>query len=216
MILRNHRLFALLPLLVLRALAAPEPAAPAQVPTELRAVQLEMTSTDTETTAIATENVILTGTNLRITCDQLTVIAHRLDTKENKGDTIPTVERFKYILAIGNVRIVQGDRESSSARAEVFPQQGKVVLSGSPVVTDHSTGVVASGEPIILLRGERALSGKNIKVTAPPIQDLGANAGAKPAASTTPAPAPARPAAKPAPPPPAPGVSFPKPAPAPR
>jgi hypothetical protein len=169
-----------------------------------------MTSTDTETTAIATENVILTGTNLRITCDQLTVIAHRLDTQGNKGDTIPTVERFKYILAIGNVRIVQGDRESSSARAEVFPQEGKVVLSGSPVVTDHSTGVVASGEPIILLRGERALSGKNIKITAPPIQDLGANAApaTKPATST---PAKAPPSGKPAPAQNSPGVTFPKP-----
>jgi lipopolysaccharide export system protein LptA len=182
--------------LLLPARAQPAPV----VPTELRAVQLEMTSTDTETTAIATENVILTGTNLRITCDQLTVIAHRLDTEEKKTDTIPTVERFKYILAIGNVRIVQGDRESSSARAEVFPQEGKVVLSGSPVVTDHSTGVVASGEPIILLRGQRALSGKNIKITAPPIQDLGANANANTAAKpATPQPA-------------APGVTFPKPA----
>jgi lipopolysaccharide export system protein LptA len=151
-----------------------------------------MSSTDTETTAIATENVILTGTNLRITCDQLTVIAHRFDTAATKSDLLPTEQRFKYILAEGNVRIVQGDRESSSARAEVFPQEGRVVLSGGPVLTDHSNGVVATGEPIILLRGQRALSGKNIKITAPPLQDLGATAtprSAAPAAVGFPRPA---------------------------
>jgi lipopolysaccharide export system protein LptA len=158
-----------------------------------------MSSTDTETTAIATENVILTGTNLRITCDQLTVIAHRFDTAATKSDLLPTEQRFKYILAEGNVRIVQGDRESSSARAEVFPQEGRVVLSGGPVLTDHSNGVVATGEPIILLRGQRALSGKNIKITAPPLDDLGATATAAPRSSppTTPAVSFPRPAATP-------------------
>jgi lipopolysaccharide export system protein LptA len=188
MTLRSPLLLTLLPLLALRLLAAPAP----EVPTELRAVRLEMSSTDTETTAIATENVILTGTNLRITCDQLTVIAHRFDTAATKSDLLPTEQRFKYILAEGNVRIVQGDRESSSARAEVFPQEGRVVLSGGPVLTDHSNGVVATGEPIILLRGQRALSGKNIKITAPPLQDLGATAtprSAAPAAVGFPRPA---------------------------
>ena len=199
MILRSLLAPALLALAPLAARAA-EPAP--VVPTELRAVKLEMTSTDTETTAVATENVILTGTNLRITCDQLTVIAHRIGEKD---DTIPTVERFKYILAIGNVHIVQGDREATSARAEVFPVEGKVVLSGAPVVIDHSTGVNAAGEPLILLRGQRQILGTNVKITAPPIQDIGATASPKPAAKPAPA-TPARPQ------PPAPGVTFPKPA----
>lgn len=190
-----------LPVLALLAAVSLVRAAPvAPQPTELRAVQLEMTSTDTETTAIATDNVILTGTNLRITCDQLTVIAHRIG---DNDATIPTVERFKYILATGNVHIVQGDREATAARAEVFPLEERIVLSGAPVVIDHSTGINATGEPIILLRGQRAIQGKNVKITAPPIQDLSATA-------TSPSSAP-KSAASPTP---SAEVTFPKPTPA--
>ncbi len=177
------RLFALIALSSFAAaLRAAEAIAP--VPTELRSQKLEMTSTDDETTAIATTDVILTGTNLRITCDQLTIVATRIG---DKDATIGTVEKFKYILATGNVRIVQGDRETTSQRAEVFPREDKVVLSGGPVIIDHSTGIVATGEPLILLRGQRAVFGTNVKITAPPIDDLGADA--KPRA------APARPSA---------------------
>lgn len=186
------------------ALRAAEATAP--VPTELRSDQLEMTSTDDETTAVATSNVILTGTNLRITCDRLTIIAARLG---DKDATIGTVEKFKYILATGNVRILQGDRESTSQRAEVFPREDKVVLSEDPVIIDHSNGFVAAGEKITLFRGKREVFVEKPKFTGPPVGDLSATAAPKPATS---APAPA-PAAKPAVPPTTnPGVTFPKPA----
>jgi lipopolysaccharide export system protein LptA len=163
------------------------------VPTELRSVQLVMTSTDDETTALATGNVILTGTNLRITCDQLTVVATRIG---DKTATVGTLEKFKYILATGNVRIVQGDRESTSQRAEVFPREDKVVLSEEPVIIDHSNGFVAAGEKITLFRGKREVLVEKPRFTGPPVGDLGATAAPK-----TPAPAPA----------PAPTVTFPKP-----
>jgi len=180
---------------------AAQPAAP--VPTELTSDFLEMTSTDDETTAVATKNVVLTGTNLRITCDQLTIIATRIG---DKDATIGTVERFKYILATGNVRIIQGDRESTSQKAEVFPREDKVVLSVDPVVIDHSNGFVGAGEKITLFRGKREIQVDKPKFTGPPVSDLGATAGAKPAApsapKTTPAPATQS----------TPGVTFPKPA----
>ena len=188
----RHLIFALTALvlgpwsLVIPAKAQPAPVVP--VPTELRSQKLEMTSTDDETTAVATTDVILTGTNLRITCDQLTIIATRLG---DKDATIGTVDKFKYILATGNVRIVQGDREATAQRAEVFPREDKVVLSGAPVIIDHSSGMVASGEPLILLRGQRAVLGTNVKITAPPIDDLGANAkprSAAPAQTSAPTP----------------------------
>ncbi|TAG33718.1 MAG: hypothetical protein EAZ36_00275 [Verrucomicrobia bacterium] len=152
------------------------------VPTELRSQKLKMTSTDDETTAVATTDVILIGTNLRITCDELTIVATRLG---DKDATLGTVEKFKYILATGNVRIVQGDRESTSQRAEVFPREDKVVLSGSPVIIDHSSGMAASGEPLILLRGQRTVLGTNVRITAPPISDLSATATARKPSSTS-------------------------------
>lgn len=178
---------------VIPARAQPAPA----VPTELRSEKLEMTSTDDETTAVATENVILTGTNLRITCDQLTIIATRLG---DKDATVGDIEKFKYILATGNVRIIQGDRESTSQRAEVFPREDKVVLSEDPVIIDHSNGFVAAGEKITLFRGKREVFVDKPKFTGPPVGDLGATAAPK-----SPAPATAKPA-------PAAGVTFPKPA----
>ena len=172
----------------------------APVPTELHGDHLEMTSTDEETLTIVTGNVVLTGTNLRITCDQLTIRAIRLG---DKDATIGTVEKFKYILAIGNVHITQGDRESTSQRAEVFPREDMVVLSDDPVIIDKSNGFVGAGEKITLFRGKREVRVEKPKFTGPPIRDLGANAN--PVAPTRPAPASAPQA------PVTPGVSFPRP-----
>lgn len=182
--------------LVIPARAQPAPAETAPVPTELRSEKLRMTSTDDETTAVATGNVILTGTNLRITCDQLTLVATRIG---DKDATLGAVEKFKYILATGDVRIVQGDRESTSQRAEVFPREDKVVLSEDPVIIDHSSGFAGAGEKITLFRGKREVLIDQPRFTGPPVGDLGATAKPRtPAAAPTPAPTT--------------GVTFPKPA----
>ena len=202
MISRSLLAFVLLAPVFVRAA---QPVAP--VPTELTSDHLEMTSTDDETTAVATKNVVLTGTNLRITCDRLTIIASRIG---DKDATIGTVERFKYILATGNVRIIQGDRESTSQKAEVFPREDKVVLSEDPVVIDHSNGFVGAGEKITLFRGKREVQVDKPKFTGPPVDDMSATAASKPGAAA----APTRPPTKPAPPPqnqPPPSVGFPKP-----
>ena len=42
---------------------------------------------------------------------------------------------------------------------------GQVVL-----VTDRGNGTTATGDPLILLRRERQVTGKNVKITAPPMQ----------------------------------------------
>ncbi len=157
-------------------------AEPAPAPTELRSDRLVMHSTDEESTAIATGNVILTGTNLRITCDSLTIIASRLG---DRNSAIPDVEKFRYILATGNVTIIQGDRESTSQRAEVFPREDKVVLSEDPVIIDKSNGFAAAGETITLFRGRREVLVDKPRFTGPPIGDLGATAAPRPAPAPT-------------------------------
>lgn len=181
--------------------AEPERAPMAPVPTELRAHHLEMTSTDSETFVIANGDVILTGTNLRITCDRLEITALRIG---DKTATVGNLEKIKYILAIGMVRIVQGDREATCQRAEVFPRDDKVVLTEDPVIVDHSNGFVAAGEKITLLRGKREVFVDKPRFTAPPVGDLSATAKPKPAA---PANAPATPPAAAVP-----AVTFPRPA----
>lgn len=166
-------------------LPAAQPAGQSQ-PTELFADLIVMTSTDTETRVICTGNVVLTGTNLRIACDRLEVVATRIG---DPNDTLTTLEKFKYLLATGNVRLHQDQREVTCQRAEVLPAEEIVILSGAPVLIDHLNDVtvgtevdhandyIAAGAEIILRRGQRQVEIKGARVTAPEIKDLGAEAG---------------------------------------
>lgn len=166
-------LLALLAALAASSFArAAAPAAPI-VPTVITSTKMEMWSTDTETRSIFEQDVVVTGNNLRITCDKLDVTATRLDEPDNKDATVGTLEKFKTLVATGNVRIVQGDREVTCGRAEVFPGEDRVVLTEKPVVIDNSGPYVATGTRIVLLRGERRLFGDNIRLQGPAIRDLG-------------------------------------------
>ena len=182
----NSSLRSLLGLLLL-ALAGPFAGAAEERPTVLEADSLEMTSTDEETRVICTGNVVLIGTNLKITCDRLEVVAARL---EGNDDTLGDLEQFKYLLATGSVRIVQGDREATCGRAEVFPREEKVVLTEDPVLIDRSSDFIAAGRVITLLRGQRQVFVEQPRLTGPPLSDLGPDAGRPrapaPAAPTSP------------------------------
>jgi lipopolysaccharide export system protein LptA len=191
----NHSLLPLSALLCVLA-AAPSSRADdtrpaALVPTVIESTQMEMWSTDTETRSVFQKNVVVTGNNLRITCDKLEVTAIRLDTKGDKKETLGPLEKFKSLVATGNVRIIQGDREVTCGRAEVFPGEDRLVLTEKPVVTDASGGYVATGDRIVLLRGERRIFGDNIRGTFPPLKDLGFDKN-KPAQPPAPLPAQAK------------------------
>lgn len=168
-----HRLLLLSPLLLVLASARAQTAPAAIVPTVITSTRMEMWSTDTETRSVFEQNVVVTGSNIRITCDKLDVTATRLDDPKNKAATVGTLEKFKTLVATGNVHIVQGDREVTCGRAEVFPGEDRVVLTEKPVVIDSSGPYVATGTRIVLLKGERRLFGDNIKLQGPPIRDLG-------------------------------------------
>ena len=161
---------------LLRAQPAPAPAPAAPEETVITATKGEIWSNEagTETYAIFNGDVVVTGTNLRITCDRIEAIA--VGKNENsavKNSTARDVENFKKIIATGKVRIVQGDREANCERAEVLPRESKIILSGQPVVIDRGTGSVATGEPLVLLKDQRRVQGDNVKITFPPIPDLG-------------------------------------------
>lgn len=150
----------------------PAPATPAAVAPEtvIEAKSLDMRSTDTETVAIFKGNVIVVGNNVRISCDHLEVVASRVGARD---DTVPRLDQFKSLVATGRVRIIQGDREVTCGRAEVFPKEERIILTESPVVVDHSGPYVATGSRLVLLRGERRIFGDDVKFTGPPIIDLG-------------------------------------------
>jgi lipopolysaccharide export system protein LptA len=153
----------------------------------------EMVSTEKETTITFHTNVLVTGTNMRLTCDYLEVIVLRT------GDPTATIgkfDKFRSMLATGNVHMVQGDREAACGRAEVLPDQEKVVLSDNPVVVDHDQNTRFAGEKITMLKGQRRVLIEKPILTAPPVKDLGVDKETKPVAPpVTPAPTTPTPAA---------------------
>ena len=139
-------------------------------PTVITSVDLDMRSSDTETTALFTQNVVVSGTNLKLTCDRLEVVALR---DPQKGGAIGEIEKFKSLVATGNVRILQGDREATCGRAVVLPGDDKIILTEEPTVIDHGVGWSWTGDELLLLRGERQVRGKNVRIVGPPVKDLG-------------------------------------------
>jgi lipopolysaccharide export system protein LptA len=153
-------------------------------PTVIDSEQLDMRSTDTHTTFTFTKKVTVTGTNLKLTCDRLEVITTR------KGDptaTIGKLGRFKSLIAEGNVLIVQADREAACGRAEVLPDDDKIILTDHPVIKDLANGATATGPKMVLFRGERraVIEGADVdpsRIILPAIKDLGFGKEPKPAA----------------------------------
>lgn len=142
----------------------------------------EMVSTDQETTITFHDNVRVTGTNMKLACDYLQVIVIRTG---DKSATLGKLEKFRSMLATGNVHMIQGDREAACGRAEVLPEQEKVILTDHPVVVDRDQNTRIAGEKITLLRGQRKVEVEKPVLTAPPVKDLGVD--------KTPAPAPKQP-----------------------
>lgn len=145
--------------------AAPEPP-----PTTIRADRFEMAGEAALTRSVFQGNVVAEGNNIRITCQRLEILSTRLGEKDA---TIGKLDRFKSLVASGAVHIVQGDREVRCGRAEIFPGEDKLVLTENPIVLDKASGTMATGEPIVLFRGERKVTGQNVQISFPPIKDLG-------------------------------------------
>ena len=137
----------------------------------------DMVSTDTETTITFRDNVRVTGTNMKLTCDYLEVVVIRTG---DKTATLGKMDRFKSMLAKGNVRMIQGDREAACGRAEVLPGEDKVVLTENPVLVDKDQGTRAAGKTITLLRGQRQASIDQPIITGPPVKDLGIDKSSAP------------------------------------
>jgi len=146
----------------------------------------EMVSTDHETTITFQDRVQVTGTNMKLTCDYLQVVVLRTG---DPSATVGKLEKFRSMLATGNVHITQADREAACGRAEVLPDQEKVVLSENPVVVDHDQNTRFAGEKITLLRGQRRVLIEKPILTAPPLKDLGFDKEPKPAPAPAAAPA---------------------------
>jgi lipopolysaccharide export system protein LptA len=166
------------PILVAAALFALAAAAHAAEPkpTTIESDSAESVSSDTETTTTFHDHVVAVGNDMTMTCDFLKVIATRVG---EKTATLGKYGKFKYLLATGNVKIVQGDRVATCGRAEVFPGEDRIVLTENPVVRIETEHYEASGPRMVLYRGQRRAviesdpSGQRTKITLPAIKDLG-------------------------------------------
>lgn len=153
---------------------AAAPAGPV-VPTVIESGSADMVSTATETTFTFRNKVTVTATNMTLTCDELVVVAKR------SGDAAATIgkqENFKSLIATGNVRLLQGDREATCGRAAVYPGDDKVELTESPVVRSLKEGWSQSGPKMVLYRGERravveGTATERPRLTLPALKDLG-------------------------------------------
>ncbi|MFM1850817.1 MAG: hypothetical protein RIS54_501 [Verrucomicrobiota bacterium] len=144
----------------------------------------ETISSDTETIATFRDQVVVTGNNIKLTCDFLQVVAIR---KGDPSATLGSYGHFKSLVATGRVRIVQGDREATCGRAEVFPGEDRIVLSEDPVVRSFDDEYIATGPRLVLYRGQRraVIEGNETersRIVLPAIKDLGFDEPATPAA----------------------------------
>jgi lipopolysaccharide export system protein LptA len=143
--------------------------------TTIDSISAESVSTDTETTTTFHDEVVATGNDLTLNCDFLKVVATRVG---DKSATLGKYGRFKYMLATGHVRIVQGDRVATCGRAEVFPGEDRIVLTENPVVRIESEHYQASGPRMVLYRGQRravieGTPSQRSHISLPAIKDLG-------------------------------------------
>ena len=142
--------------------------------------QLEMIATEDEAYFIFTDNIRVIGNNIILTCDRLEVISTRDEDDPPGAERLSGMGRIRLIVASGNVRVVQEGREATAGRAEVLPNEGRVILTESPVIRDAQGEV--SGERMVLYQGlERAVveSGPDrpARVVLPNIPDLGFRPG---------------------------------------
>jgi lipopolysaccharide export system protein LptA len=166
------------PPLLVAALALTLPAAARAADpqtTTIDSISAESVSTDTETTTTFHDEIVATGNDLTLNCDFLKVVATRVG---DKSATLGKYGRFKYMLATGHVRIVQGDRVATCGRAEVFPGEDRIVLTENPVVRIESEHYQASGPRMVLYRGQRravieGTPSQRSHISLPAIKDLG-------------------------------------------
>ena len=99
-----HRLLALLlgACLPARTSGAGEPTEP----TVITGDSFEMRGTDADTVTVFQGHVVVTATGLRLNCDHLEVVSARIG---DKDDTVGEQDRFKSLVAVGNVRIVRAN-----------------------------------------------------------------------------------------------------------
>jgi hypothetical protein len=147
---------------------------------------METVSTDTETTITLRDQVEADGNGTHLECDFLKVVVIR---QKDPAATIGQYKNFKSLLATGHVTITNADRVGTCGRAEVFPDQDRIILSENAAVRFIGEKTAFTPGPhgrIIFNTGQRdaimePAPGESIHGVLPPLRNLGFAPGAKPA-----------------------------------
>jgi len=100
--------------------------------------------------------ITITTQTTTIHCDRAEVLSSRKKDDEGLNNASNTsLGTIDYILAIGNVDIRQMGTQALAGKAEIFPQERKLVLEEDPKIIDKN-GIV-SGHRITFLQGERQI-----------------------------------------------------------
>jgi len=98
-------------------------------------------------------DVKVTNQEFKLECNQLKV--------QTQADAHPSLTEpygigaIEQITALGNVRIQQGKREAQAGKAEVYPHEGKFILSENPVVIQEQGRL--EGHKITWIRGDERI-----------------------------------------------------------
>jgi lipopolysaccharide export system protein LptA len=154
----------------------------------------ETVTQGTVTTITFHDQVVVIDNGLRLTSDFLQVV---VDSRGNNPGAPDQAASFKSMLATGNVHIYRGTDIATCGRAEISPNEDKIVLSEKPFL--RRTDENASEDPgehgtIIYYRGQQnavvlPAPGEHNTVVLPAMKNLGLGIGDEPAAPAPPVPA---------------------------
>lgn len=152
---------------------------------------LELATDAKENRFLFSGDVRIRSTNLEAECDRMTVVSLRTPDSDPEA-TLAEIGSIASIYAEGNVVIRQAGRTATAGRAEIYPGEGRVVLTEDPVVRDER-GMTVTGPRMVILQGERrvliegvdgALTEARPTVSLPSLPDLGFDADPEPTEST--------------------------------
>ncbi len=147
--------------------------------TEISSERMEMENKPTLNIFKFYENVHVIGENLNLISDYMEVNADRNASGKESPQALtppPQMGAISQITATGHVKIEQEGRTAICGRAEIFPREGKIVLTENPILVDNNGRV--EGFKITLFKDDRKAlidpypEGGRTKVILPALPNL--------------------------------------------
>ena len=120
--------------------------------TEITSDRVELESSDDHNIFTFYGNVHMVGDGIDATSDQLKVISKK--NGESSTTEIADANAVEKIVATGPVVMIQENRTIRAGKAEIFPDEGKVILEDNPQVDSKDKGTV-KGHRIVFYKNDQ-------------------------------------------------------------